>query len=196
MKRILALLLACVILAGMGAPAFAADDDTGSHVFENANMSSPQTITINGTYKASDAEDPVYHVTVKWDSLAFTVDVENQLIWQPGSHTYLDRRTPDWTSNKSYSQASITVSNASNVPVNVNGTFDGTGAEALGITVNKSSTFGVDQQLARARVDEPDMDATVEYHLALQGKPDFSKMESDVPYDLGTVTIKVSAVGA
>lgn len=108
MKKILALVLAVVLVMGLATTAFAVNP------IEEINGTDSKDVKV--TYVADD-EVAVYRVDITWGSMEFTYTEANVGTWQPESHTYTGNTEAKWECEEA--DKTITVANHSNVGVDV-----------------------------------------------------------------------------
>ena len=106
MKKLLSLILAFTLVMSMGITAFAAEDEDKSGVGAGS-----YNAEVTGNYVAGSG-DIVYSVDIQWSGLSFTYDAGGKE-WNPSIHDYNITEGTGWAE----SNAQITVTNHSNVPI-------------------------------------------------------------------------------
>ena len=76
MKKIITILLAVLLLAGMCVPAFAAENNGGQ-----------TSADVKGTYKAGKDSPDTISAEIVWEEMKFTY-TESPKVWNPGTHQY------------------------------------------------------------------------------------------------------------
>lgn len=211
MKKLIALLLAVLVLAGMGTTAFAdgpvetpfpttgsadiGDPDNGSPI-EDLN---PVVMPILGTFSMSGGSGNSYHVVLSWEGLSFTYHEEQRGEWDWKTHKYGSTTPAKWTSGENGVSGSITVTNHSDTGVTVTITADMTmqdhGQLKMGFANNQTMTSGLSINkktvtLESAEYFDPgEADSSTVYVLPRPGE--FSDFGKDV--QLGTITVSVAA---
>lgn len=112
MRKLLSTTLALFLAVVMCEPLLAAQDKI-------TNKSNNILAPIKVSYDLKSAEtDDVYYVNISWGSFENTYKTNDKKIWNPETLKFdIEQGEPEWTSKKGAN--SITVSNHSNVPVNV-----------------------------------------------------------------------------
>ncbi len=133
MKKLLALVLAGVMVMGLSVTAMAETQITTLPGSDSEQVE----ITVNPGTKT-----PTYRVDVTWEDLTFNYDFKADATWDPATHTYSgDATTEGW--NKT--TANITVTNHSNVPVGVVAAFEKGGVQ--------QSLYGVTAKINNDKFD-------------------------------------------
>ena len=113
MKKLFALILALVMMTSLSVTAFAANPD---YTLNNVGN---QSITVMGKYVLGDV-DTTYSVNIDWDDFVFTYTAEAK--WDAEHYENVDAgEGGEWSG-----AGTITVTNNSNVAVNVGMAFVGT----------------------------------------------------------------------
>ena len=167
MKKILASVLALVLIVCMSVPVFATDittlpgEDTGD-----------VEILVAGN------ADTVYKVVLDWDSLDFTYTFDSDDIWDPDTHTY-GNDDANWDKTT----ANIVVTNHSNEDVAIAAEIDT--ATTNGVTATLGNTaFNLDTAVGTEVTDAPADTIGVE----ISGVP---TIEEDFTLGTSTVTVDV-----
>lgn len=202
MKRILAFLLAALLLAGMGASAFA---ETWQEQLEReadnwiVGPEGSKELEVKGKYAAGEEEKTVYSVTVEWQSFSFDCTISGEKKWNPESHTYTDTRSLDIDQTDI---RTITVTNHSNVPVEIQPQLVSPEND-LHVSVLPTGGTWQNKQLASGTnsIEHPEHADHVQYSINLakssNDRPDFDKLFNDgltKTFDIGKVTITVAPV--
>lgn len=111
----------------------------------DGSLSNPVRVIVEGVQ--SPSLDPVYYLTITWDSMDFTYDFkETSMIWNPEDHDYdISAGAAGWTlgtgqvaierDTKPGVASEVTVTNHSNVPVQYTAQFQA-GADLAGVSVS------------------------------------------------------------
>ena len=126
MKKLISILLVCMLMVGMGTPAFAAD-----------NYSQDVTVTYNA---GNTAGAPVISVDVDWQGFDFTYNAASYKVWDPVSLSYSGQDTPEGWAR---SDARITVTNNSNAFLECNLSYAATAEYNSANVVFSATRFGV-----------------------------------------------------
>lgn len=102
------------------------------HFFDspmNGDSGGAYFIGVNGTYTPSGAAGEIVSTDITWDAMSFTYTAGSVGTWNPETHTYTGGTQGSWSANK----VGITVTNHSNVGVDVGFTFTpAAGASTIG----------------------------------------------------------------
>ena len=107
MKKIIAMLLAVVMVCALSVSAFAAPTT------EDA-LTNPVT----GTYSQQDHADVAYVINIQWGAMTCTFTVGTQ-VWDTNTHTWIDPGEGVW----SYNGNTITITNDSSVAITAYATY-------------------------------------------------------------------------
>lgn len=107
MKKMISLFLAVLMLAGMGATAFAAD--SGSQEFHDERQAQ---FTASGSYAVQEAPETVY-VEISWSGMDFTYYAASKGEWKPDSMTYSEGKDAYWKASDGKDYGTITITNRS-----------------------------------------------------------------------------------
>lgn len=133
MKKFVTLALALVMVLALSITAFATDVPGAEKAlgdYESGNV----TVAVA---TASSDNATVYSVLIEWDSdLEFNFTPEGTSAWDPSTHTYPDAGDAAWTDT----EATITVTNHSNVEVNVKAVFVKEDGAAVDVEVTGDAT--------------------------------------------------------
>ena len=129
MKKIISLTLALMLILSMSTIAFAAEQ-SDSH-------------DVTARYEKTENEEAIYNVDIAWGELTFTYSEHTEKTWNPATHTYDEDVTGGWDKT----EASVTVTNHSNVEVTVAMAL--TPVEGTGVEVSLTGGNGT---LARSTV--------------------------------------------
>ena len=167
MKKIVAIMLALVLVMSMSITAFAAE------------LGGSRDVTAK--YEKTETEETIYNVDIAWGDLAFTYSETTEKTWNPATHTYDTVTEGAW--NKT--EASIQVTNHSNVSVDVSMSVtpvDGTGVDV--------TLTGGNATLAAGEVGNVDSAASVTGTVKVSGKPNNTVTEAGIKVASITVTIE------
>lgn len=182
MKKILAVVVALMMTAAMGVTAFAAD---GGSVTDMGT--GEKNIDVTASYYPSNGDNggadigKVYNVNITWDNMNFIYTDSGAKVWNPDTHTYSTATEGKWDKT----QADITVTNHSNVAVDI--------AIAYASTANTGITGTITNGTATLRAGElekPDEADSMTAILKISGKPNSSVTKDGVK--IGTITIQIS----
>lgn len=113
MRKSLSVILAFILAFAMCEPLLAAQEDK----ITNTSNSVLAPIKVSYDLKSAEIEE-VYYVNISWGSFENTYRTNDKKIWNPETLTFdIESGNPEWISANGAN--SITVSNHSNVPVNV-----------------------------------------------------------------------------
>lgn len=206
MKRILALVLACVIAVNMGAVAYCFEPGDDYEYGPDANESTGYTTedgwggsvvssTIGMVLTATCTITPTYSVTVTWDSMAFTYEGDGTGDWNPEDHAY-EGGGGTWTGGSTENgdgscSSTITITNDSSVAVSVSCEYEAApgsnyqeGTAYNGVTVTLD---GPDKDTLEAGTEGTDGDSTTAT-VSVSGDP-----EESINAVVGTITITIDS---
>ena len=210
MKKLFALLLAVLLLAGMGTTAFASPAATTAPESGSGNIGDPNggssigeldpvSLPISGTFSTSLNTGTSYHVALSWSGLSFTYHEEQRGEWNWELHSYGSTQPAKWTSGEDGACGYITVANHSDAGVTVTITADMTmqdhGTLNMGFATNQTMTSGLSINkktvtLESAESFDPgEADSRTIFVLPRPGE--FTDFGESV--ELGTITITVTA---
>lgn len=170
MKKILALVLAVMLVVSMAVTGFAAEVNDGSK-------------DVTASYVKGASSDTIYSVDVTWGSMSFTYTSPAQGTWNPESHAYDGAET---TGRWSYEADAnkITVTNHSNAEVSVGLAYAAnTGYEAVTGSFDKETLT-----LATAVDTEVDAAPSASAYLTLSGE----LAESEEAAVVGQITVTLN----
>lgn len=173
MKKVLVGLMALVMALSMSVTAFADNSATGMGT-------GSKTIDVTATYKPATTET-VYNVDIKWDAMSFTYTESGSKTWNANTHTYSDSNVSGaWDKT----EAKITVTNHSDVPVNVAITYaSATDSGIKGTITNGTAT------LRAGTVGKPENADKLTAVFKISGTPNDTVTTAT---KIGTITIKLS----
>lgn len=199
MKKLLAFVLAGVMVMGMSVTALADtqtfDSRDGEAPGKVTTVTDPYSVTtgeVKVTMNPSAAED-VYYVVVDWNDLSFNYDFGSAAEWNPADHSYAgEGNGAGWTTGNvdRATQDMITVKNHSNKAVKADASF------AEDNVVKTVELYGVKATLSSEISLASGEDVTYAYAEANPGK--FSVSVEGVPnkmleeFLLGTVVVKIT----
>lgn len=167
MKRIITLLMALAMVMSLSVTAFASD------------LGESKDVTAK--YEQNESEQPIYNVDLNWGDLTFTYTETTTKVWNPDTHTYDTTTTGSWDKTES----SITVTNHSNVSVDVSMSVTPVGGTGVNVTL-----IGGSSTLAAGEVDNVDGAASVTGTVKISGKPNSTVTEAGIKVASITVTIE------
>lgn len=175
-RKVFATVLALVLAMGLSTTAFAG---------ENTHTSTPgtETIGVNGSYEGTGSTKDTYSVKIEWGEMTFTYKTSGERTWDPATHTYSVTATDGWEATGN----TVTVTNHSNLPVNVAFSFAKT--DVNGTYTGTFSTTS--QQLAAGVENKPDEADSVQSTLTLDGTLNALQTTST---KLGDITVSLTAV--
>ena len=171
----------------MGSVAYAAD---GSDQKDITSTSQTESAEIYGIYKSAAEPEPVYSVNISWQEMKFYYKVVNPE-WMPSVHRYDGER--EFVLASGNRSRKITVSNSSNRKVHVRASVSNTNSiQGLALSLTGTNSFDLD----RADIErEPTRDEFV-VKVDTDGQaPTIKPEQSNQTFNVGTVTITVSAAG-
>ena len=174
MRRIVETVLVWIMIMSLGVSAYAAG---------TVGRNDSQNIDVTAKYEASLNTPAVYSVDIVWDSMVFTYSETGSMVWNPETHTYEEQFSGGWDKET----ADITVTNHSNVDVNVS--FAYAGDETFGVTASLS---GAEMPVKLAAGVEGDVAgaASTVATLTVSGKPnDAVTAEGAV---VGRITVEIA----
>lgn len=186
MKKVFALILALTMIFALSSVAFAENnrDNNGEGVgTESTN------VKIN-VKKLDASEEPVYSINIAWGNLTFAYEYTE---WNDETHVFDGGWVKMVDENKTYvdsMSADITITNHSNVPVNVDAVYNKTNnaTELAGITTNLAIKTG-DVNLSAAAGESVE---AIAYTFTVGGAPENTEIDANTV--LGNITITISAV--
>lgn len=189
-SKLLSGVMAFAMVACIGTTAFAAGPEanpTGSTI---NSLTGSETIDVELEATLNE-EIPVYNINVAWTSMEF-VYTHTASVWEPTTH----ERTPESGEWSNSGEATITVINHSNVPVDVSnsyapataGQYDN-GTEYNGVTVTLDD-FGTSKLQAGVENTPEGTDGTdmTTCKLTVEGQPDANISNGVV----GTITVQLA----
>lgn len=178
-KKILTGLLTLTMLMTTGITTFAAEGGS----LANAGTGE-KTIDVTASYQPLDSNGgDVYSVDIVWENMNFKYTDSGEKVWNPETHTYSNATEGRWDKT----QANITVTNHSNVAVNIVIAYTPTSTANTGITgtITKASAT-----LRAGELEKPDEADSMTTTLKISGRPNDSVTKDGVK--IGTITIQIS----
>ena len=181
MKKFFAIILTLAMVMAMSTTAFAAE---GSSTIKNDGGT--QNIDVSAKYETGATTPDVVSVDVAWGAMEFTYSVGGEHKWNPADHTYTDDTSASWSASGN----TVTVTNHSNVDVNVGFVFKAeTGSAVTGsFSYNKTATENV-VTLAKGVVNQYDNADSVVATLALDGEVPAEQTSFE---KVGTITVTIN----
>lgn len=176
-KKILTGLLTLAMLMTTGITTFAAD---GSSMTDEGT--GEKTIDVTASYQPAGSEsDPVYSVDIIWENMNFEYTDSGEKVWNPETHTYSNATEGRWDKT----EANITVTNHSNVAVNIVIVYTSTANTGITGRITKTSAT-----LQAGELEKPDEADSMTATLKISGRPNDSVTKYGVK--IGTITIQIS----
>ena len=157
-----------LLLAGVCIPGSAASE-VGS-----------REIDVNARYKTVSKAPASYSVDLAWSDMTFTYTRENTLTWNAKDHSYKSRGSGKWDKTK----GTITVTNHSNVDIQVNITY--TPLEGTGIT---GTLRNGNRKLKAGKEGDYEGADSMTATLTISGKP--SEAVTDRETKIGSLKITI-----
>ena len=167
MRKIISLTLALMLILSMSTIAFAAEQ-SDSH-------------DVTARYEKTENEEAIYNVDIAWGELTFTYSEHTEKTWNPDTHTYDEDVTGGWDKT----EASVTVTNHSNVEVTVTMTLTPVAGTGVNVSLTGGSgtlAAGVEGNVAGA--------AKLTGTLTISGKPNNTVTAEGIKVAEITVTIE------
>lgn len=182
MKKLIAAILALVMVMSLSVTAFAAETvgQTGS---QTVGQNGSQNISVTAKYSDTVTTPDVYSVDITWDSMTFTYSEAGTRDWNPATHTYTENITAGWDKER----AEVTVTNHSNVDVDV--TFNYVPDNTHGVTTSLSNTEAAVTLNAGVEGDLSHADS-VTAALTISGTPNDTVNAAGVV--VGTITVHIA----
>lgn len=165
MKKLFIALAAVVLSVGICVTASA------SGFSDTLGQNASKEIDVTAKYSASVNTPEVYSVDIFWDSMTFSYTQQDTRNWNADKHSYDTVTEGGWDKT----EASVTVTNHSNVPVEVSVEY--TAVEDTGIVGNLSDSSA---SLSAGEVGNYDGAASVTATLTVSGKPTSKVSESGI----------------
>lgn len=175
MKKLLAIVCALTLVMSMSATVFAAEES------ETVGQNGSKEIEVNAKYSSSTSTPNVYSVDIAWSSMTFTYTQKDTKNWNAADHSYDTDSEGTWDKTS----ATITVTNHSNVSVNVDVEY--TAVENTGITGTLTNGTAVLNAGAEGSYDSADSVTTT---LTISGTPSTTVTAEGVK--VGTIKVTIS----
>ena len=178
MKKLIALLMALILVISRSATVFADEATSDGEVLSNK-----VTVIID----SSSVPDDVFYVVVNWNSLNFTYSFGDRPVWNPEEHVYETKGEGYWDKQ----EAGISVTNHSNVAISATAKFANNSTEA---TVNNvtatlsNASFQLNAAVAGSPYDAADSKTVA---LAISGEPDAGTRGN---FEISTISITIAKV--
>ena len=166
MRKTISIVLALVLLLSLAITAFAADTDSRD---------------VTAKYQKTENEGEIRSFVLNWDEMTFTYSEHTERTWDPETHTYTEKTTGGWDKT----EAKITVTNHSNIPLSVTMTL--TPVQGTGIT---ATLTGGSATLAAGVEGQKENAASVTGTLKIEGKPADTVTAEGIKVASITVTIE------
>lgn len=128
MRRLLSALLVPALLFSLSFSAFATAPET-------VGKDSNKEIDVTAKYQSSTSTPEVYSVDISWSSMIFTYTESSTKNWNASNHSYETESQGAWDKTT----ATVTVTNHSNVSVNVSTNYTSTGATGITGVLNNGT---------------------------------------------------------
>ena len=129
MKKLLSVFLSVVLLISVHITAFAAAPET-------VGKDGSKEIDVTAKYQSSTATPAVYSVDISWSSMTFTYTESSTKNWNAANHSYDTESQGTWDKTA----ATITITNHSNVSVNVSTDYSSAGTTGVTGTLTNGAT--------------------------------------------------------
>lgn len=174
MRKILSVLTVLAMLFTLSCPAFA--EENSSTVGQNGS----QNIDVTAKSVVSSTTTDCYSVDIQWTDMTFTYESSESKTWNASDHSYSSTTTSGWDKT----EASITVTNHSNVAVEVIITY--TPTEGTGVTGTLRSNTA---SLTAGEEGKYDSAASMTAVLTISGTPTAAVTADGVK--IGSITVTV-----
>ena len=175
MKRLFAFMLALSLIMSLGITAFAAEDP------ETVGQNGSKEIDVTAKYASSTDTPNVYSVDIKWSSMTFTYTQKDTKNWNAADHSYETVSEGTWDKTS----ATVTVTNHSNVSVNVDVNY--TAVENTGVSGTLTNASAVLDAGEEGNYNGAD---SVTATLTISGKPNNTITSEGVK--VGTIKVTIS----
>ena len=199
MKRILSIILATLLLTGVGAFALAdGSDGSGSEPLVQDSTS----INVGGTYRTLEAGEQIY-VDISWEGMSFTYTPAHKGGWNPDDHNYGTNEAAKWESSNGSGCGKITATNrsdpavADNIHVNFvfnpNTAINGLYMKFAGSEANVKSSSASDYQRRSYDMYLDSNTGSTDHHDDVYVLPAVPPTTTSFPgNNLGSITVTIS----
>ena len=184
-KKIAAVVLSLALVTALSTTAFAG---SSTHTEVGTN---DEVIPVTGAYSGTGTILDVYSVDIEWGEMAFTYNTTGDKQWNPETHKYNFTEGDGWTVNTPDTGDKITVTNHSNLPVDVAFSFTKDSNSYKGEYTGTVNVIEGNTRLEAGVENHPTDAKFVKGQLVLDGTLNVVETTSTT---LGTVTVALSAV--
>ena len=175
MKKLIAAILSLVLVLSMSATAFATEGAANGN-----EAGDSQSIDVTAKTENAITTETHYSVDITWESMTFTYTEEGTKTWDPATHTYTTNSQGGWDKT----EAKVTVTNHSNVEVNV--TLEYTPVAGTGITGTLTNTT---KTIAAGVEGKPNEADSLVATLTISGTP--ADSVTDAGIKIGSITVTI-----
>ena len=176
MKKIIAMLLAVVMVCALSVSAFALDATTGE-----------ATQNVNGSYVQATPEDAVYNITISWTTATFQYVVADK-VWDAVDHVWED--PADLNGAFQAAAYSVTITNDSSAAITAYAVFADSSEEfeITGVLKNGDAVVNAEAPAELAAPIASNEGRAVTLNLSVSGTITAEQLEA-VNNVIGTVTV-------
>ena len=172
MRKLLSVMLSVVLISCMSVTALAS---------ENIGQNGSKEIEVTAKYSSTISTPDVYSVDIEWNSMSFTYTQTSTKKWNADDHSYNTVSEGAWDKTS----ATITVTNHSNVSVNVDMKY--TAVENTGVKGTLTNTSTVLKAGAEGNYNGAD---SVSAKLTISGKPNTTVTDDGIK--VGTIKVTIT----